>query len=262
MELKVNEITIPERIVFNYEELKAELAERVQMYETLVYTDDDIKQAKTDKANLNKLKKALNDERIRLEREYMEPFNEFKKQVDDLGITLDKAIVNIDSQVKAYEDKKREEKADLISEIWNSIEKPDWLDFGAIYNDRWLNVTYSLKQIGQEISNAIIKVNNDLLTLREMHEFSFEAIEEYKRTLDINKAITEGVRLSEMQKRKQEAERKTLAITEPDNMKEITIEQPQKFGSWINFRAFLTVSQAAELKDFFNRRNIEFRRIP
>lgn len=67
MELKVNEVSIPEKIEFNYEQLKAELTEKVSLYETMVYTDDQIKQAKADKANLNKLKKALNDERIRRE---------------------------------------------------------------------------------------------------------------------------------------------------------------------------------------------------
>lgn len=40
MELRVNEVAIPEKIDFNYEELKAELTSKVSFYETLVYTDD------------------------------------------------------------------------------------------------------------------------------------------------------------------------------------------------------------------------------
>lgn len=68
MELRVNEVTIPEKISFNYEELKAELTEKVAFYETLVYTDDQVKEAKADRATLNKLKKTLNDERIRREK--------------------------------------------------------------------------------------------------------------------------------------------------------------------------------------------------
>lgn len=59
MELKVNEVSIPEQITFNYDELKRDLIDKVSTYETLVYTDDQIKQAKADKANLNKLKKPL-----------------------------------------------------------------------------------------------------------------------------------------------------------------------------------------------------------
>ena len=49
MELRVNEVAIPEKIDFNYEELKAELISKVSFYETLVYTDDQIKDAKADK---------------------------------------------------------------------------------------------------------------------------------------------------------------------------------------------------------------------
>ena len=78
MELKVAEVQLPEAILFNYDELKKELTEKVKTYETMAYTDDQIKDAKADRANLNKLKKALNDERIRREKEYMQPFNEFK----------------------------------------------------------------------------------------------------------------------------------------------------------------------------------------
>ena len=51
MELRVNEVAIPEKIDFNYEELKAELTSKVSFYETLVYTDDQIKDAKADKAD-------------------------------------------------------------------------------------------------------------------------------------------------------------------------------------------------------------------
>lgn len=58
MELKVNEVEIPKVIEFNYKELKSELEEKVSHYETLVYTDEQIKEAKSDRANLNKLKKS------------------------------------------------------------------------------------------------------------------------------------------------------------------------------------------------------------
>ena len=106
MELRVNEVAIPEKIDFNYEELKAELTSKVSFYETLVYTDDQIKDAKADKANLNKLKRALNDERIRREKEYMQPFNVFKAQINEIIGIIDKPIAVIDEQVKAYDEKR------------------------------------------------------------------------------------------------------------------------------------------------------------
>lgn len=53
MELKMNEYQLPQNISFNFEELKAELTEKARLYETIVYTDDQIQEAKKDKANLN-----------------------------------------------------------------------------------------------------------------------------------------------------------------------------------------------------------------
>ena len=90
MQLKMSDYQLPEKILFNYDELKQELLEKVSMYETLVYTDEQIKDAKADKAALNKLKKALNDERIRLEKEYMRPFNEFKGKINEIIAIIDK----------------------------------------------------------------------------------------------------------------------------------------------------------------------------
>ncbi len=68
MELQVSEIKALEPIKFNYEELKTQIATKLENYKNLVYTEDNIKEAKADRANLNKLAKALNDEKIRIKK--------------------------------------------------------------------------------------------------------------------------------------------------------------------------------------------------
>lgn len=107
MELKMNDYQLPGKISFNFEELKQELTEKVQHYETLVYTDDQIKEAKADRANMNKLRRSLNDERIRMEKEYMAPFDEFKAKINEIISIVDKPVALIDKQIKEYEDKDR-----------------------------------------------------------------------------------------------------------------------------------------------------------
>jgi hypothetical protein len=295
MQLKVNEVEIPKKIDFNYNELKQELTEKVQMYETLVYTDDQIKQAKTDKANLNKLKKALNDERIRREREYMAPFNEFKAQINEIISIIDKPIAIIDKQVKEAEEQKKLEKAHAIEELFEEMAKPEWLKLKAIYNSKWLNATSSMKSIREEIESRLEQINNDLATLSNLPEFGFEATEVYKVTLDINKAVNEGKRLAEIQKRKEEQERlkaeaearakaeaaaraeeekpkteeigsKTEEKVENEDVKtknEINSQSvPEPVNAqWVSFSARLTIAQAKELKEFFDSRNIEFKAI-
>lgn len=287
MQLKVNEVTIPEEISFNYDELKQELTEKVKMYETLVYTDDQIKQAKTDKANLNKLKKALNDERIRREREYMAPFNEFKAQINEIIGIIDKPIAVIDKQVKEADEQKKLEKAHAIEELFEEMTKPEWVKLQAIYNSKWLNATSSMKSIREEIESRLEQINNDLATLSNLPEFGFEATEVYKVTLDINKAVNEGKRLAEIQKRKEEQERlkaeaEARAQEEKPKTEEIGSKTEEKVeiedvkttneinsqpdpepinAQWVSFSARLTVEQARELKEFFDSRNIEFKAI-
>lgn len=283
MQLKVNEVVIPEKITFNYEELKQEIAEKVKTYEVLVYDDTQIKLAKTDKANLNKLKKALNDERIRREREYMAPFNEFKAQINEIIGIIDKPIAIIDKQVKEAEEQKKLEKAHAIEKLFEEMTKPEWVKLNAIYNSKWLNATSSMKSIREEIESRLEQINNDLATLSNLPEFGFEATEVYKVTLDINKAVNEGKRLAEIQKRKEEQERlkaeaearaKAEAerrIAEQERAKEEVKEEQEVERSckepepvnaqWVSFSARLTVEQARELKEFFDSRNIEFKAI-
>lgn len=280
MELKVKEYNQPAQIEFNFEELKNELAEKVKFYETIVYTDDQIKQAKADRASLNKLKTALNDERIRREREYMQPFNEFKDKIGQIIAIIDRPVYLIDKQVKEYEKiQKGKKKADIL-ELAKSMDFPEWLTVERIFNEKWLNNSVSLKTVQGDIETQLNGIKIDLATLAEMPEFSFESTEVYKSTLDINKAINEGKRLLDIQKRK-EAQEKAMQLAEEitkkqseekkaaDFMNPPVVEETSKavegsveeVGQWINFSARLTVPQALELREFFKSRNIEFKAI-
>lgn len=253
MELKVNDYQLPDIIQFNFEELKRELTEKVQKYETIVYSDEQIKEAKADKAQLNKLKKALNDERIRREREYMAPFNEFKKKVDEIIEIIDKPVGLIDEQLKDFEEKRKADKRVQIGAFWVEQEKPDWLKLPAVFDERWLNASYSMKQIEKDILTKLNVIEGDLITLESLEGFSYEAIDVYKRTLDVNEAIAEGKRMADIQRLAHLAEAKMF---EAD-------EQPATpatdDGQWVNFSAWLTVGQAIELKTFFESRNINYK---
>lgn len=208
MELNIKEVALPQKIEWNYEELKAEITEKAKTYETMVYTDDQIKLAKSDKAKLNHLKKALNDERIAREREYMKPFNEFKSQVNEIISIIDKPVSVIDKQVKEYDQIKKREKAKKCLELFEKLNHYDWLDYSKVSNPKWINATFTLKKVQEEIEGKLEQIENDLKTLSSLEAFSFEAIEEYKRSLDVGRAIAEGQRLVDIQKRKEEQERK------------------------------------------------------
>lgn len=290
MELRVNEVTIPEKISFNYEELKAELTEKVAFYETLVYTDDQVKDAKADRATLNKLKKTLNDERIRREKEYMQPLNEFKAQVNEIIGIIDKPIAVIDKQVKEFEDQKKAKKQKDIEELFAGMGFQSFVTLEKIWDPKWLNASTSMKSIEEQMRSRMYQIGDDVLTLHNLPEFGFEATEVYKQTLDINKAIKEAQRMAEIAKAKAEAEAKkkaaeearkaeeerkakeikeeqtVIAPAEPNEQAVTPSEPVQSADSTpermlVRFEVLLTTEDAYALKEFFKSRNIEFKAI-
>ena len=283
MELIIKEYEKPSAIEFNFEELKKELTEKADLYATVVYDEEHIKQAKDDRASLNKLKKALNDERLRREKEYMQPFNEFKAKIDEIIKIIDKPVMMIDRQVKEAEEKRKADKRLEIGQLWNTTEHPEWLTLPRIFNEKWLNVTFSMKAIAEEINERLAVIVSDMATLESLTEFNIEAMEDYKRNLDIGHAIAEGQRLSEIaQKRKAYEEQKKqeedakkvgeefaagFVAGVADSVKEdfmplpVTDEDPEDNAEWTSFRALLTVPQAIKLNQFFKTNGIKFEAI-
>ena len=255
MELKVNTPTFPEVIEFNFEELKKEITERASAYVNLVYTDDQIKDAKNDRAALNKFVKALSDERIKVKKECMKPYEDFEAKIKELDAIVNMAIKNIDSQIKAVEEKEKDEKLTKIKELWESIEHPAEMTFEHVFEGKFLNKSVSMSTVEQYMKNSVERFKSDLAALQNLPEFSFEAIEVYKQTLDMHKAISEGKRLAEIQKKKAEAQAEQERL-EAESATDLPTE-PLK--QWVSFRALLTTEQALALKDFFAARNIEFR---
>lgn len=285
MELRVNDVAIPEKISFNYEELKAELTEKVAFYETLVYTDDQVKDAKADRATLNKLKKTLNDERIRREKEYMQPFNEFKAHVNEIIGIIDKPIAVIDKRVKEFEDQKKANKQKDIEELFASIGFQSFVTLDKIQDPKWLNASVSMKSIEEQMRARMYQIGDDVFTLLGLAEFGFEATEVYKQTLDINKAIKEAQRMAEIAKAKAEAEAKKKAAEESRKAEEerkakeikeeqtvpheqaVTPQEPVQSADStqermvVRFEVLLTTEDAYALKEFFKSRSIEFKAI-
>lgn len=273
MELKIKEYQLPQPPSFNYEELKEGLLQKVAHYETLVYTEDQIRDAKADLAGMRKLKTALNDERIRQEKEYMQPFNEFKAQIAELISIIDKPVLLIDKQVKEYEETKKQEKHHEIEMLFDGTEHPDWLKLEQIFNPKWLNASVNMKTVTTEIDERLLQITTDLATLSNLPEFGFEASELYKTTLDINKAIQEGNRLAEIQKKKAEQEAKMKEAAEKikeaatkagesiQETAQAVAQATKQDKQEVCFRCWISTEDAAALRELFTSRGIKYQAI-
>lgn len=286
MELKINSYQLPEAISFNFEELKNELQVKTEQYTKLVYTDDNIKTAKEDRADLNRLKKALNDERLRLQREYMKPFEGFKKQVDEIIGIIDRPVLAIDRQIKEYEAIKQDEKKHKIEELFGSLLFPEFVKLDEkIFNPKWLNASVSLKQIEDSLQETKAEIIRNCQTLATLPSYSHEAVIYYQRTLDVTGALAKVRELTEIEEAKkkmlanmaeynkaaneyqekveQAAEQEKPALIEvaPIENIPVTEDTPEEEKMWVAFEAYLSNTTAAKLKEFFKENNIMYRPI-
>lgn len=276
MELAVKKIQIPERIEFNYGELKNEIINLTGKYTGIAYTEDQIKEAKSDKAKLTKLKKAMNDERIRLERDYMAPFTEFKDQVNDLIKIVDGPIREIDGQLKRYEEDRKARKEEEILAYIDSIGGvPGSIAPEKLFSSKWLNATYSMNAIKGEIDAAVDQIRENLDTLNGLEEFSLNAILVYQDTLSLPAALAEVKRQKNIRAMNEEAERRRAereAERRIDTAAQIPVtpadppemREPEPEGDprqWVSFAALLTIHQARMLRAFFETNGIEFKAI-
>lgn len=62
-------------------------------YNGLVFTEETIADGKKDRADLNKLRGAIDNERKRIKKMCMEPYNKFEKEVKEvLGLVVNRSV--------------------------------------------------------------------------------------------------------------------------------------------------------------------------
>lgn len=217
MELKIispGENGFLKEIQWNQEEVKAWVAARVQDYKNIAYTEDQVKDMKKDRADLNKLRTAFESERKRLKKVCMEPYNLFEQQVKEVVALIDEPIQLIDSQLYELEERRKQQKKKDIEALFDTIGFQTFVTLDNIFDQKWLNASVSIGKIEEQMKSIMYKIGTDVATIGNLPEFSFEAMEVYKKTLDLNKAILEGQRLAEIQKRKQQYEEEQKRIAE------------------------------------------------
>ena len=98
------------RIQWNKEELEAAVRAKIAGYENVVYTEENIKAAKNDRAELNKLIKAIEERRKQVKNIINKPYAVFEAELNEITALINEPVALIDQQVKAFEEKQKKEK--------------------------------------------------------------------------------------------------------------------------------------------------------
>ena len=211
-------------IDFNFEDLKDALTAELELYKNLVFTEDTKADAKKTVAELRKLKKQISDKRIEVKKLYMQPYTDFEAKVKELDKLINEPIAYISEQIDVFEQKRIEEKRELINEIYLELvsEREDiagYAELNRVYDSKWENASTSKKTIQEAITSYLDSVDNDIAAIESMEsEYEAKALMRYKETGVLSDAL---LTIRQWEKQKEEilkAEEEKQAEAEADEI--------------------------------------------
>ena len=184
-------------IRWNEAEVQQNLTEMLAAYTGRIYTPDTIKDAKADRAAVNKLDKQLSDAARSAKAFYMKPLEEFLQSTKQMQTRCKAVSGAIDQQVKAVEEVERQDKADALRAVYADCigELRELIPFDRLLVPQWLNKTYDLAKASRELRKSVETRREELRLIRETCGEDAEAcITEYLRELNLNAALVEHSR--------------------------------------------------------------------
>lgn len=194
---------LPE-ISWNYAELKQQLEAGLASYKGLAYGDDQIGEAKKDRARLNKLADAIDGKRKEMKSLYLRPYEAFEAQAKELVGMVKATVREIDDQVKAYEAEKKRQKQEAIEAQYQAMigDLAELVPYSRLHNPKWLNASTGMGAICQELGGKIDRIAAGLAAIDGLQlppELAGPVKSTFLRDFDLAAALAEKDRLQRQQ---------------------------------------------------------------
>lgn len=165
MEILINN---PEQGVANYEPLKAWALEHTSIYKGLIVDETAITEAKADVASLRKMAKTVSDLRIKVKKEHDAKIAATIDQMTELSKIFTDAATEIDKQIKAFDERRKDEKREVCEKIYTAEigDLAELIPFEKLFKPAWLNKTTTEKMIRGDIQTAAINAKDFLANIK------------------------------------------------------------------------------------------------
>ena len=165
-----------------------------QQIATVEVNESNIKESKKLLAAVNKKCKQLEDERIRIKKLMLEPYQGFENQVKEIVQTVKKADAFVREQVKQLEEMDRQEKARLLQDIFDKRKRLYTLGMVLKFDEhflqaRHLNKTATLQAVENEMIEFLEGTEKDVQVLHNMDD-SINYVSAYLKCFDLAAAIS------------------------------------------------------------------------
>lgn len=252
--------------------LKNELASQLEYYKSIEVTEETMKDAKSDRADLNKLRTAIDNQRKAVKKHFTELYKPFEDDCKELIAMIDEPIAMIDSQVAVLNDKKKQEKRQAIEDYFAEICTADFVKLDDILNPKWANATMKIQTIKDELAAEVQRISDDYAEICKLYADSpmLTAIKQrFEQTRDKGAALAYAAEIerreqAERERREQErlaAERVDKSFGGLPDMGDVKttppLPQPEQVGS-VTFTVTGTKAQIIAVRDFMKANGITF----
>lgn len=214
-------------ITTNYADVKAWVDGVAEQYRSIVVTEDGVQAAKQDRANLRKLQANIDQVRKECRAAALAVSAETEANCKELVATLETAVQSLDTQAKAFEARRKEEKAarlktyfDRENELHNT---KTYLTWERVLDPKWLNATASEDAAEKAIDAIITDTVNGIAAIVSLQSpFEVELLDHYRETHDVTAVLQKNARLLEMKKVQEEREKAAREAAEAKRLAEET----------------------------------------
>ena len=245
----------------NVADAKNYALELKKYYSNIIFDENEIKDAKYEKANVNKVKKEIADYRKDIVSEYKKPIDLFEKTSKETEKILTEVYDMINDQVVLYENAKKEKKKQELIEVFDDAIGllKDVVVFDMVFSEKMLNETVSIEKATEEIINNIKSIDNDLNAIKELDSpFYTEVVNCYLQELSLGNAILKNKELKEQaeklsvvsdaEKKVNEKKLEELKTTEVKNddydpIQEYTLKISGTHSQMVALREFLELNK-------------------
>lgn len=211
-------------ITANFDAVKAWLVDMLAPYKAQVVTEDTIREAKNDKARINKVIRNLDAYRKSVKKSVMMPYDAFEERCKELTGMCKETADNIDSQIKVFDDREKEAKISALKAYFDNKETefPEYATWEAAYKSSWENRSYRPADAKSDIDNFIRQTTLDVKVLMAINQkWQKYLLAEYKVNHDLNACLA----INERYKKAEEEEAKRQSIAEQQREIEKVLEE-------------------------------------
>lgn len=266
--MEKKELIVVKQLPIIEEQLKSlsnEIDDKINKALSLKVSEDNVKEIKKTRAELNNDFKELENQRKIVKEKVLAPYNQFeeiyKTYVSEKFKNADKELKSkIDGIENDLKHQKELEVHSYFIEYAQRLQL-DWLNKEQrYYTLANINVTLSasMKSLKESAKKFIDKIDSDL-KLIDTQEHKEEIIIEYKKELNVSKAITDvSDRYKQLEIIKQQEEKKKEIKQQEEQkseeIKELIVEPPKEVKQEkiyeLNFKVYGTKEQLVLLKKF------------